>query len=1180
MTGTETSEADSVTFLDRGRLARDLTRVVRGEVRFDEGSRALYANDASIYRQVPVGVVLPRDAEDVTSALAECRRHGVSIFGRGCGTGLAGQSVNNAVMFDFTKYMHSIIDIDPDAGTATVQPGVICDQLREAAGKHGRTFAVDPATHDRCTLGGMIGNNSCGTHSVMGGKTVDNVLSLDVITYDGVRMTLGPTDTNELAEMLRAGDRRAEIYQDLLALRNRYDDLIRERYPDIPRRVSGYNLDDLRDDKGFNLARAIVGSESTCVLVLQATVRLLTDPPHHTLLVIGFPDPATAADHVPELGSTGVIGLECFDAGVIDNLRKRGIETPGMHELPRGRAWLLAEYGADTKQHADELVEQAAARVTAPGAVAVFEGDRQGDVWEIRRSAIEYARIPGEHAGLAGWEDAAVAPERLGDYIRDYCALVGKYGYHTVLFGHFGQGCVHNRLDLDLETADDIETFGRFLDEAGDLVVSYGGSLSGEHGDGQLRANQLDKMFGTELVAAFSEFKAVWDPEGKMNPGKVVRPNSPVSNLRQGNEYRPRHVETHFAFPDDERGFADAVNRCFGIGLCRHTSGGTMCPSFMATREEKHSTRGRARMLFEMMSGHLGPESGANNAGWRDEHVKDALDLCLSCKGCKGDCPVDVDMATYKAEFLSHYYAGRLRPRAAYALGLIPVWARLARAAPGAANAALHAPLLAGIGKFAAGVSQRRQAPPFAERTFRDWFVRHEPPAGGRPVMLWPDTFTEYFTPEVGIAAVEILEDAGFAVRIPGRQLCCGRPLYDYGMLPTAKRRLRQVLAELREPISAGMPVVGLEPSCLAVFRDELTNLFPDDSPLTTGGMGLIGTRASQQALEQCDGFLIVGSSTPYYEFWPKPGQARGVQVDVDPSMIGLRYPVEVGLAGDTNATLSELLPLLERASDRSFLEQAQRTTETWWEQLREQAARTDTPMKPQAVCVNLGELLADGTILTGDAGTVTMWGMRVRLRKGMQYSFSGTHCSMGSAVPYAIGAQLAYPDRPVVAFVGDGALSMGLGELATLAQYDLPITVVVLHNDALALEVWEQNALLANPQYGCELSSIDFAKAAEACGLRGYRIEHAENARDTLAEALAARAPALVECIVDPYETPFGDVIKPNQADNIVTAYQRGEPARARMANSLLEPGRAALSPAVQHAADDLRRHAEQPRA
>ncbi|MFD2415700.1 FAD-binding and (Fe-S)-binding domain-containing protein [Amycolatopsis pigmentata] len=815
--------------LNRGALAAGLAARVAGEVRFDEGSRALYANDASIYRQVPVGVVIPRDAGDVAAALAVCREHGAPVMARGGGTGLAGQTVNDAVAFDFSKYMNRVLEIDPDRRTARVQPGLILDHLRHAAGEHGLTFSVDPATHDRCTLGGMIGNNSCGTHSQRAGKTVDNVLSLDVITYDGLRMTVGPTPWDEYQRILAEGGRRADIYRRLRALAERHAKEIRFGFPNVPRRVSGFNLDDLLDEKGFNVARALVGSESTCVLVVEATVRLLSDPPNRSLLVAGFPDAATAADHVPELADTGVIGLECFDAGVIDNLHKHGIQLPGMDELPEGGAWLLAEYAGETRAETDAEVERAAKLVTEPGVTTVVEDPRrQGEIWEIRRSTIEYTRIPGEHAGLALWEDAGVAPERLGDYIRDYCALVTRHGYHTVLFGHFGQGCMHNRLDADLTTAAGVENFERFLDEAGDLVARYGGSLSGEHGDGQLRANQLTKIFGSDLVGAFAEFKRIWDPEGRMNPGKVVHPYPPGSNLATGPAYRPRSVRTHFAYPDDENGFADAANRCFGIGLCRHTSGGTMCPSFMVTREEKHSTRGRARMLFEMMNGHLAPDS--HGKGWRDEHVKDALDLCLACKGCKGDCPVGVDMATYKAEFLAHYYRGRLRPRSAYALGLIPVWARLAARVPHLANGVLGTPVLGRAARWAAGVAPRREVPRFAHRTFRSAFAGHQGRPLGRPVVLWPDTFTNYFTPDIGMAAVQALEAAGFTVTIPDAVLCCGRPLFDYGMLPTAKRWLRRVLDALRPALTSGVPIVVLEPSCLAVFRDELRNLFPHDA--------------------------------------------------------------------------------------------------------------------------------------------------------------------------------------------------------------------------------------------------------------------------------------------------------------------------------------------------------------
>lgn len=801
---------------DRGRIARELGMAIDGEVRFDPGARAIYANDASIYRQVPIGVVIPRHAGDVISALAVCREHDVPVLARGCGTGLSGQSVNAAVMFDFSKYMRTITGIDSTARTATVQPGVICDELRNAAAPYGLTWAVDPATHSRCTFGGMIGNNSCGTHSIMGGKTVDNVIELDVLTYEGDRMTVraGPDGLDP--------DRRERLED----LARRYAPLIRERYPDIPRRVSGYNLDELLPEKGFNVARALVGTESTCVLVLEAKVRLLPSPRKHALLVIGFHDAPDAADHVPELlGGGGLIGLEGFDQAVIDNIRKHGEHPVGVDELPDGGAWLLAEFGGESQQEADHNAEQARKALTG-GNTKLFEDPRhETEVWEIRRSGCEYTRIPGEHSGLAGWEDAAVSPEHLGAYLRAWCRLLDKHGYTSVLFGHFGQGCVHSRQNLDLESAEGIETFRRFIDEAGDLVLSFGGSLSGEHGDGQLRANQLGKMFGTELTGAFAEFKRIWDPRNRMNPGKVVAPYQPDQNLAWGIDYRPRQVATHFAYPEDEHGFADAANRCFGIGLCRRTEGGTMCPSFMVTREEMHSTRGRARLLFEMMSGVL------QGNGWRDPHVKEALDLCLACKGCKGDCPVSVDMASYKAEFLAHYYHLRLRPRQAYALGLIPVWARLASHSPGLVNAALHAPLAGRAGKLLAGVAVARSAPEFSGVTFREWFRGHQPASGeGKTdVLLWPDTFTNYFTPEVGITAVSVLESAGYRVSIPGPVLCCGRPLYDYGMLPTAKRWLKQIIAELREPAAEGIQVIGLEPSCLAVFRDELVNLFPDD---------------------------------------------------------------------------------------------------------------------------------------------------------------------------------------------------------------------------------------------------------------------------------------------------------------------------------------------------------------
>jgi FAD/FMN-containing dehydrogenase/Fe-S oxidoreductase len=818
--------------VNRGRLAAELSTVVQGEVRFDESSRRLYANDASIYRMVPIGVVVPRDELDVERALEVCRRHRAPILARGGGTGLAGQSVNEGVIFDFSKYMNQILQLDPETRTAVVQPGVICDQLRDAAQEHGLDFPPDPATHDHNTLGGMIGNNSCGTHSVYGGKTVDNVLELEVLLYDGTRMTLGVDEEDRIDGIIAAGGRKAEIYAGLRDLRDRYGDLVRERYPDIPRRVSGYNLDDLLPEKGFNPARAVVGSECTCVLVLRATMRLLPWPEKRSLVVLGYPDSPTAAEHVTEVLDSKPVGLEFFEQGIVENLRKKGFTSAGMDELPEGRTYVLVEYGGDTQDETDakgrEIRERLEQLDHTPDVKEYDDPQHQTDIWEIRKQAIGSTRIPQEHAGLAGWEDAAVHPSRLSDYLRDYQELLDRYGYHGVLFGHFGQGCIHNRLDLDILTREGIDTFRAFLDDAADLVLRYGGVPSGEHGDGQLRGVFLERTFGPELVTAFEEFKSLFDPDWAMNPGKVVRPRSPVSDLRLGTDYRPASLETHFAFPEDGYDFADAANRCFGVGNCRHVDGGTMCPSFMVTREERYSTRGRSRLLFEMMR-----ESGERRHPWRDTGVKESLDLCLACKGCKGDCPVRVDMATYKAEFLSHYYQGRLRPRSAYALGLIQRWSRLAALAPGVVNTLGSVPITSTALKALAGVAQQRDLPEFAASTFRASHDQLHPKADARPVLLWVDTFTNHFQPQVARAAVEVLQDAGFDVRLTARQLCCGRPLYDYGMLRTARSYLEQTLEELREDIRDGVPVVGLEPSCVAVFRDELPNLMPHDLDAT-----------------------------------------------------------------------------------------------------------------------------------------------------------------------------------------------------------------------------------------------------------------------------------------------------------------------------------------------------------
>jgi len=827
--------------VDAAALESALRREIRGEVRFDRGSRALYATDGSNYRQVPIGVVLPRDADDVLATISISRQHGAPILCRGGGTSLAGQCCNVAVVLDFSRYMAEILEIDSDRRRARVQPGVILDHLRNAAEKNHLTFGPDPASHNRCTIGGMIGNNSCGVHSVMAGKTDDNIEEVEILTYDGLRMNVGQTSDEELINIVHEGGRRGEIYTGLKNLRDKYSDLVRRRYPNIPRRVSGYNLNHLLPQNGFHVARALVGSEGTCVTVLEATCRLVESPPERVLLVIAWPDIYQCADHVPEVMSHGPIGLEGMDDILVEHTRRKGINSAGLALLPQGGSWLLAEFGAgtiaDAEAQAHKLMNSLSRSPTSPSMRLFTDKQQVKRIWEIRESSLGVlSHVPGQALTWEGWEDSAVAPEKLGRYLRDLRKLMDSHALQSSLYGHFGHGCVHNRINFDLQSKHGIVRFRKFMEEAADLVVSYGGSLSGEHGDGQARAELLGKMFGPELVQAFREFKAIWDPEWKMNPGKVVEPYPLDENLRLGAAYRPWEPQTHFQFPQDRNSIAHASLRCVGVGKCRQHEGGLMCPSFRVTREEEHSTRGRAHLLWEMVQGDTIQD------GWQSEEVKQSLDLCLSCKGCKSDCPVAVDVATYKAEFLSHYYAGRGRPRSAYVFANIDVWARLASHVPGLVNFVTQTPLSREIAKFVAGMSRQRRIPAFARETFRDWFRRRSRKSGEfrsagqlgaivptRDVMLWPDTFNNYFHPETAAAAVEVLEAAGFRVKVPSQFLCCGRPLYDFGMLDRAKRLLQQILNVLAPEIASGTPIVVLEPSCAAVFRDELLNLFSGD---------------------------------------------------------------------------------------------------------------------------------------------------------------------------------------------------------------------------------------------------------------------------------------------------------------------------------------------------------------
>jgi FAD/FMN-containing dehydrogenase/Fe-S oxidoreductase len=817
---------------DTEKLSHELARRVDAEVRFDPGTKAVYAQDASNYRQVPIGVVVPGSADAAVEAITICREFGVPVLSRGGGTSLGGQCVNEAVVIDWTKYCHQLISVDPVAKTAVLQPGMALDKANDALAGYGLMVGPKPSTHVSCTIGGMIGNNSCGSTAQAYGKMVDAVRRLEILTYDGLRTWVGETSDEDYEKIVAAGGRKADVYRRLREIRDSYLSQIRTGYPQIPRRVSGYNLDSLLPERGFHVARALVGSESTLVTVLHAEIDLVQVPKHKSLVVLGYPDIAEAADVVPLVVRHSPLLLEGLDDTLISLEREEHLSADALDKLPEGSGWLMIQFGGDTQQEADDRAHALIDEVNGDGShprphVSYTEDpaveDELQDVREAGLGATAYP--PAKHETHEGWEDAAVPPERLGDYLRDFRKLLERHDYEGAsLYGHFGQGCVHTRIPFELRTEEGIAGYRSFVEQAADLVVSYGGSLSGEHGDGQSRGELLPKMFGPDLVRAFGELKAVFDPGNQMNPGKVVHPHRLDQNLtRRG--WFPKEPVTFFHYPQDGGKFAaGAASRCVGIGKCRGDEGGVMCPSYRVTREEEHATRGRARLLMEMVRGEVITDR------WHSTEVRDALDLCLACKGCRKECPVDVDMATYKAEFLAHHYAGRLRPAAHYSMGWLPAMALLASAAPGAVNAAGRAPGLGRLIKRAGGIDGHRELPRFAGERFTRWYARRVRVQGeGEPVLLWPDTFTNSFHPEVGQAAVAVLEDAGFRVDLPGKALCCGLTWISTGQLGVARRVLNRTIRALRPALQAGRRVVVLEPSCAAVFRSDAAELTGSD---------------------------------------------------------------------------------------------------------------------------------------------------------------------------------------------------------------------------------------------------------------------------------------------------------------------------------------------------------------
>ena len=774
-------------------LGSALRATVRGQVRTDAGSRALYATDASNYRVPPRAVVLPRSVDDVQAVIAFCRERGVPLTARGAGTSIAGNAIGPGVVLDFSRHLDAVLDVDPAARLARVQPGVVLDTLQAAVAPHGLRFGPDPSSHGRCTLGGMIGNNACGTHSIAWGTTAQSVEELVVLLPDGSRLVAG------------CGQLPGEV----ATLEREHRRLIRTALPDWPRRGSGYALQHLLPEHGSHLARALVGTEGTCGVLLEATVRLVAPPPTVALLVLGFPDVPAAADAVPGLLPHRPLTVEAMDAALIEALRARGRPVA---QLPEGAAWLLVEFGADDLGAAVAAARAAAADATRPQLVVADPAHRAA-LWRIREAGAGLVtRLADGSQAWPGWEDATVPPDRLGDYLRGFADLLAEHRRMGSIYGHFGEGCVHVRTDADLLSSTGRRDFRRFLEQAADLVVAHRGSLSGEHGDGRARSELLNRMYPREVLDLFARFKDIFDPDRLLNPGVLVDPQPLDADLRPGRE---RDLPVSLALTGDGGSLAAATRRCVGVGACRQLEGpGVMCPSFQVTRDEKHSTRGRAHLLAEMLAGDL------VTGGWQSSELHEALDLCLACKACASDCPVNVDMASYKAEFLHQRYRRRLRPRWHYALGGLPLAAWAAGLAPAVTNRA--APWLAKLG----GVSTVRPLPRF---------VRYRPPKlppGPAPrgaVLLWPDTFTRSFDPQVVHAAARVLTAAGFAVQLPRGTLCCGLTWLATGQFGIARMVLRRTLRLLWSELGAGVPVIGLEPSCVATLRSDLTELLPDD---------------------------------------------------------------------------------------------------------------------------------------------------------------------------------------------------------------------------------------------------------------------------------------------------------------------------------------------------------------
>lgn len=777
-------------------------------------TQALYSTDASLYRLVPLAVARPRDAAELAAVVHAARAARVPLTTRGAGTSCAGNAVGRGVVVDVARHLTRILAVDAAERTAVVEPGVVQEVLTRRAQEQGLRFGPDPSTASRCTIGGMIGNNACGPRALGYGRTSDNVVALDVITGTGESLTVDSrTD-------LTASDSPTLAALHRLVLANL--GTIRTEFGHFSRQVSGYSMEWLLPERGFDVARFLAGSEGTLAVITRATVRLVADAPHKIMIALGYPTMPDAADAMPAILPFRPTAVEGMDRRIVDVVaRERG---PGaVPDLPRGEGWNFVELVDDDPVR---LRERADALLTASGCLegrVVTDPQITASLWKIRSDGAGLAGVSLSRAAHAGWEDAAVPPGRLGAYLRDFDALLARHGLEGLPYGHFGEGCVHCRIDFPLMDVGGTRVYRAFIEEAADLAASYGGSMSGEHGDGRARSELLPRMYSAEALALFAAVKRIFDPDNLLNPGVLVDPAPFDADLRAPAVRQSPLFRSHRRFVED-------VHRCTGVGRCvadNTAAGGVMCPSFQATRDEKDSTRGRARVLQEMINGTL------VTGGWRSAEVHEALELCLACKGCSRDCPTGTDMAAYKARVLYESYRRRLRPRDHYTMGWLPRWGRLVSSnpvLPVVMNLLMQTPGISRIVRAAAGIDQHRGMPRFATSSNRRR-VRRGLPAGpdGRPVLIWVDSFSDAFEGDNVAAMAAVLIEAGYTPQLLERKACCGLTWITTGQLDGATRELRNAVEVLHPYVAQGVPIVGTEPSCLSVWRSDALELVADD---------------------------------------------------------------------------------------------------------------------------------------------------------------------------------------------------------------------------------------------------------------------------------------------------------------------------------------------------------------